>query len=147
MRSSMKGAAFVMPMREEFVLEVLRKYEDFTSLNDDTAASVIAWELYDPSVVVANDHGCFANRGFHLNSLIMPMWTKSENDKQCRQWAQDVSLMFKQEIVEHGVTASHGFEGGVSVRSKKGSVMLYGNYDVSGETQAWQRETDKVIAI
>ena len=50
MRSSMKGAAFIMPMRDEFVLEMLKSYEDFTSSNDDTAASVLAWELYDPSL-------------------------------------------------------------------------------------------------
>jgi len=47
--------------------------------------------------------------------------------------------MFKKEIEDHGVTASDGVEGGASVRSKKGSVMLYGNYDVSGVTRTWPK--------
>lgn len=131
MRSSMKGAAFVMPLREEFVNEVLASYETFTSSCDDANDSLIAWELYDPCVVAAGEKGCFANRGYHLNSLIMPTWSKAENDPFCRQWARDASNMFKAEIETHGETASDGIEGGASVRGKKGAVLLYGNYDVS----------------
>lgn len=131
MRSSMKGAAFVLPLREQFVDEVLAKYESFMSSCDDAGASIVAWELYDPSVVATTEKGCFANRGYHLNSLIMPMWTKPENDKMCRQYARDVSNMFKKEIEEHGETPSDGIEGGASIRGKKGAVLLYGNYDVS----------------
>lgn len=59
------------------------------------------------------------------------MWTKPENDQSCRQFARDVSDMFKKEIETQGNTASEGIEGGVGVRGKKGAVMLYGNYDVS----------------
>jgi hypothetical protein len=132
MRSSMKGAAFVLPLREEFVHSVLATYKEFTASCDDAQESLVAWELYDPCVVAKSDNGCFANRGLHLNSLIMPTWTKEENDQQCRQWARDVSNMFKKEIEAHGVTASEGVEGGASVRGKKGAVLLYGNYDVSG---------------
>jgi hypothetical protein len=115
MRSSMKGAAFVMPLREEFVHSVLATYEEFT----------------DPCVVAKLDNGSFANRGLHLNSLIMPTWSKEENDQLCRQWARDVSNMFKKDIEAHGKTASEGIEGGASIRGHKGAVLLYGNYDVS----------------
>ncbi|KAK5111596.1 hypothetical protein LTR85_011825 [Meristemomyces frigidus] len=130
MRSSMKGAAFVLPIREEFVHSMLGKYQEFNKQCDDAAASLVAWELYDPSKVVASDEGSFANRGYHLNSLIMPMWTKAENDQQCRQWAREMSLMFKDELEAHGQTTSDGIEGGASVRGHKGAVLLYGNYDV-----------------
>jgi FAD/FMN-containing dehydrogenase len=132
MRSSMKGAAFVLPLREEFVHSILATYEEFTASCGDAQESLVAWELYDPCVVAKCDNGCFASRGLHLNSVIMPTWTKEENDQHCRQWARDVSNMFKKEIEAHGETASEGIEGGASVRGKKGAVLLYGNYDVSG---------------
>lgn len=126
----MKGAAFVLPIREQFFTDMLTKYDDFNTRCDDAAASVVAWEVYDPTKVVASDEGCFANRGYHLNSLIMPLWTKAENDQQCRQWAREMSLMFKHELEAHGQTTSKGVEGGASVRGHKGAVLLYGNYDV-----------------
>ena len=61
----------------------------------------------------------------------MPVWTKPDNDQLCRQFARDVSNMFKKEIEEHGERASEGLEGGAGIKGKKGAVMLYGNYDVS----------------
>jgi hypothetical protein len=131
MRVSMKGAACVMPLREAFVNKILDTYEKFTTECADAKETLVAWELYDPCVVAKKDNGCFANRGYHLNSLIMPTWSKEGNDGFCRQWARDVSNMFKQEIEAHGETASEGIEGGASVRGKKGAVLLYGNYDVS----------------
>lgn len=130
MRSSMKGAAYVLPIREEFFNDMFAKYEEFNKQCDDAAASVVAWELYDPCKVAEGDAGCFANRGYHLNGLIMPMWSKAENDQLCRQWARDMSNRFKQEIEAHGLPPSKGIEGGASVRGKKGAVLLYGNYDV-----------------
>ncbi|KAI7372242.1 hypothetical protein KC336_g20700 [Hortaea werneckii] len=129
MRSSMKGAAYVMPIREEFFMDMFEKYEQFNAECDDAGASVVAWELYDPCKVVEYDTGCFANRGLHLNGLIMPMWSKADNDQLCRQWARDMSNRFKREIEVHGLPPSKGIEGGASVRGNKGAVLLYGNYD------------------
>lgn len=63
------------------------------------------------------------------------MWSKPENDQQCRQFARDVSNMFKKEIERAGTESSEGIEGGASVRGSKGAVMLYGNYDVSKATK------------
>ena len=134
MRVSMKGAAYVLPIREEYFTEILAKYEAFQGNCDDAAASIVAWELYDPCKVVASEEGCFANRGYHLNSLIMPTWSKPENDQQCRQWARDMSMHFKHELEAHGMPTSKGVEGGASVRGNKGAVLLYGNYDVSSIT-------------
>nr|POE53384.1 fad-linked oxidoreductase [Quercus suber] len=131
MRSSMKGAAFKLPIREKFVTDMLGLFDDFHASCSDAGQSIVAWELFDPSVVVANENGCFANRGYHLNSLILPSWTNSENDQKCRQWARDMSLMFKAELQAQGELASDGVEGGVGVRGHKGAVLLYGNYDVS----------------
>lgn len=131
MRSSMKGAAHMMPLRQQFVEDVWKTYDAFIDTCSDAAPSVVAWELYDPCQVAASDEGSFANRGWHFNSLVMPMWTQPENDSKCRQFARDLSNMFKQEIQSHGAQASGGVEGGAAVRGRKGAVMLYGNYDVS----------------
>ncbi|KAK3650875.1 hypothetical protein LTR22_012351 [Elasticomyces elasticus] len=129
MRSSMKGAAFVLPLRDGFVHEVLATYEAFTASCDDANGSLVSWELYDPSIVVHSDKGSFANRGFHLNNLIMPMWTQPIHDQKCRQWARDVSNMFKKEMEVHNEMATKGLEGDMSLRGNKGAVLLYGNYD------------------
>ncbi|KAK5744225.1 hypothetical protein LTR17_002255 [Elasticomyces elasticus] len=128
-RSSQKGAAFVMPIRETFVANVLDKFNVFMDAQPDAAASMMAWELFDPTVVVASEEGCFANRGYHLNSLIMPLWKEAEHDGECRQFARDISLEFKKELEAHSEQASDGIEGGASIKGKKGAVMLYGNYD------------------
>ena len=116
MRSSMKGAAFMMPLREKFVHDVKAAYDQFIETCEDAAPSVVAWELYDPCKVASSDEGSFANRGTHFNSLVMPMWSKPENDQRCRQFARDLSNMFKEEIQSHGEQASRGIEGGASVR-------------------------------
>ncbi|TKA74512.1 hypothetical protein B0A55_08049 [Friedmanniomyces simplex] len=128
-RSSMKGAAFVLPIRESFVTHIIGKYNTFMDTQPDAAPSLMAWELFDPTVVVASEKGCFANRGYHLNSLIMPMWSKAENDMECRHFAREMSLEFKKELEAHGERTSEGVEGGASVKGKKGAVLLYGNYD------------------
>lgn len=74
MRSSMKGAAFMMPLREEFLQEVKDLYDKFIDKCEDAAPSVVAWELYDPTKVALGEEGCFANRGHHFNGLVMPMF-------------------------------------------------------------------------
>ena len=133
LRASMKGAAFSMPIRTGFVMEVLDNYVKFTEGNDDTHVSLILWEIYDPAQVVAREEegqgGSFANRGWHLNGLICPLWTKMENDQVCRQWAREINEMFKKELEAQGKETGAGVDGGVGLRGKKGAVLLYGNYD------------------
>ena len=68
MRSSMKGAAFVFPIRAQFVTDMLGKYEQFHASCPDAGASLIAWELFDTSKIISSKVGSFANRGYHLNS-------------------------------------------------------------------------------
>lgn len=113
----------MLPLREQFVNDIKDAFEKFIDSCDDATGTVIAWELYDPCKVASLEEGSFANRGYHFNSLVMPMWTKADNDQRCRQFARDVSNMFKNEIEEHGNKASEGLEGGVGVRGKKGAVM------------------------
>ena len=133
MRSSMKGAAFQLPIREPFVTDMISEYERLITSCPDAGQSLIAWELMDPSKVVAGDAGCFANRGYHLNAVVMPMWTQALDDQQCRQWARDLSEKFKTELEKHGEETGDGVEG-AGIVGPKGAVMLYGNYDVSSQS-------------
>jgi FAD/FMN-containing dehydrogenase len=131
LRASMKGAAFTTPIRGGFVQEVLDEYVKFTDGNEDTGNSLVLWELNDPAqIVAAGQVGCFANRGWHLNGMICPLWTKEENDSDCRQWARLINEMFKKELETEGKeVAGKGVDGGVGIRGNKGAVLLYGNYD------------------
>lgn len=144
MRSSMKGAAFVMPLRAEFVSNIIAEYDKFLSEVPDAAASLIAWELYDPVKLSSLQTGSFANRGHHLNGLVMPLWEKPDSDGICRKWARDMSILFKNELEAHGEEAGNGVDGGVGRRGHKGAAMLYGNYDVSCMPSLLRRETDKL---
>jgi hypothetical protein len=130
LRASMKGTAFTMPIRTSFVHKALDAYTQFTDGNNDTGISLVLWEVYDPAQVVAHEAGSFANRGWHLNGMVCPIWSKPEHDAHCRQWARDMTALFKKELEEvAGEKTGNGVEGGVGLRGKKGATMLYGNYD------------------
>ncbi|OAP59277.1 hypothetical protein AYL99_06575 [Fonsecaea erecta] len=135
LRASMKGTSFTMPIRAGFVTDVLREYTAFTDGNDDTGISLVLWEVYDPAQVVAHGGdddraGSFANRGWHLNGMICPIWTKPDHDAACRQWARDLTALFKAELESQaGQETGTGVDGGVGLKGKKGATMLYGNYD------------------
>lgn len=130
MRASMKGAAYAMPIRADYVNELVGEFVQFTEANDDAKGSIIMFELYDAAKVVEfQDNGSFANRGWHLNGLILPMWIDKENDMKFRQWARDMNEKFKKELELAGHETGKGVEGGVGVRGSKGAVLLYGNYD------------------
>ncbi|KAK5088875.1 hypothetical protein LTR05_003097 [Lithohypha guttulata] len=131
LRSSMKGSSFQLPLQPTFVSEVQQMYTDFfTADPEDRGITLLMFELYDPWKNMQSSHGSFANRGTHMNALICPIWKSAESDAQCRQWARDLNEMFKKQLVSQGVeTSEGGAAGGVAPRSKKGGVMLYGNYD------------------
>lgn len=126
MRVSMKGSSFQLPVRPRFVGEVLRSFDSFIEATPDAAASMILWEMYDPTAMVTQSTGgSFANRGFHLNSMIAPFWSDEANDTVCRQWARDAAELFKEENKKWG--ASTGKNG--EMKGSQGAVMIYGNYD------------------
>lgn len=137
LRSSMKGAAFTMPLRKEFVEEVLANFIQFTEGNEDAKGSIIFYEMYDTKKIVESDFGSFASRGSHLNGMIMPLWTKSENDQAFRKWARDINEKFKGELQRSGLETGKGVEGGVGIRGDKGAVLLYGNYDRKSTISWW----------
>lgn len=126
MRVSMKGGSFQLPIRAEFVNEVVSSFDNFIQGTSDAAASMVLWEMYDPTAMVRKSTGgSFANRGFHLNSMIAPFWTDEKNDTVCRQWARDVAEMFKEENKRWGAQTGKSGE----MKGEKGAVMIYGNYD------------------
>lgn len=129
LRASMKGAAFTMPLRTASVQDMLSNFIQFTADNEDAKGSIIFYEMLDTIKVTEFDAGSFANRGPHMNALIMPLWTKTENDQAYRKWARDVNVLFKEELQRSGHDTGKGVEGGVGIRGSKGAVLLYGNYD------------------
>lgn len=80
LRASMKGAAYSLPLRPGFVQTVVDEVQKFTRTNKDATISMVMWEMFDAIQVAATDAGSFANRGWHLNGMICPVWTKPEND-------------------------------------------------------------------
>ncbi|KAH7378975.1 FAD binding domain-containing protein [Cadophora sp. MPI-SDFR-AT-0126] len=122
-RVSMKGAVFSLPLQPEFVQEVLGEYVKFTEEAADMAGTMIIYELYDPYVVntrASNQDTSFANRGWHMNAMVTPYWTKPENDALGRQWARDTSVIFDKWFAKSGREQRAG---------DYGTVLAYGNYD------------------
>lgn len=74
----------MMPIREQFVHDIKGAYDGFIETCEDAAPSVVAWELYDPVKVATLDQGSFANRGYHFNSLVMPMASTYALNDVCR---------------------------------------------------------------
>ncbi|KAF2842541.1 FAD binding domain-containing protein [Patellaria atrata CBS 101060] len=131
-RASMKGVAFEIPLRADFVLETFEQYQKFTTDIPEAAGTVIMWEMMDATKVVSiagNDEAGFANRGWHMNGVVMPFWSDKAKDAACRQWARDMADKFREELIRDGVEPGRGVEGGVGKRGDHGAVMLYGNYD------------------
>ncbi|GIZ46264.1 hypothetical protein CKM354_000939600 [Cercospora kikuchii] len=124
-RSSMKGAAFTLPIRDTFFLDIVRRYQEFMQRCPEASGSLVGWELMDPTKLCASDNGSFATRGFHLNSVIMPMWKSASLDDTCRNWARQIGSRFQDEL---------DCSMGKGVRSDRGAVLLYGNYDQYDET-------------
>lgn len=135
LRASMKGAAFVMPLRAEFIQQMFEEYEKFMNSSDDVGISLLLWELLDPAKLAELSAGSFANRGMHFNGMICPIWTKPENDQQCRQWARTMNEHFKKELELHGKKTGPSDEV-ATVRGKKGALMAYGNYDQAPDTKS-----------
>lgn len=130
-RASLKGAAFELPVRSDFVLSVLEAYSKFTDENPDAAGSQVMWELLDPTrlVAVTNFDTAFANRGLHFNAAVAPLWWDEKNDQECRQWSRDVTLLFKHELQRGGAETGESNDGWIGKKGSHGATMVYGNYD------------------
>lgn len=130
LRSSMKGSAFKLPLKPEFVQDVSNMYtEFFTADPEERGITLLMYELVDSHKITQSSKGSFANRGQHMSALICPIWKNESSDTECRQWARVVNERFKQELEKSGTETSDGGAGGVAPRGKKGAVLLYGNYD------------------
>jgi FAD binding domain len=118
-RVSMKGASFTLPLRFDFVKSTMDAYATFTEDLPDSGASLLMYEIIDPSKIceVGNQETAFANRGWHMNAMVGPLWESEVYDVRARAWAREVAEMFKVELQR-----SKGKENG-------DGVMVYGNYD------------------
>ena len=128
LRASMKGAAYQLPLRPAFIQQMFEEYEKFMNSSDDFGVSLLLWELFDPLQVTALSAGSFANRGMHGNGMICPIWTKPENDQQCREWARMMNEHFKKELDRQGEETGPSEEV-ATMRGTKRATQFYGNYD------------------
>ncbi|OAL00196.1 FAD-binding domain-containing protein [Phaeosphaeriaceae sp. SRC1lsM3a] len=130
-RFSIKGSSFELPIRAEFVMEVLPVYSKFIADVPDAKGSAVMWELLDAGkiVEVPNSAMAFANRGRHFNSAVTPLWWDKENDTVCRQWSRNVAKMFKDELERGGARTGESTDGWIGKRGEHGATMVYGNYD------------------
>ncbi|KAL5114013.1 hypothetical protein ACEQ8H_008118 [Pleosporales sp. CAS-2024a] len=130
-RVSLKGSAFELPIRPDFVVSILESYTKFTDEVDDAKGTQIMWELLDPNKIieVPNTAMAFANRGRHFNTAIAPLWWDEANDEACRQWSRDVAKLFKAELERGGVETGESNDGWIGKRGEHGATMVYGNYD------------------
>lgn len=125
----MKGSSFQLPMQPSFVQDVKNRYAEFFDADpEERGITLLMFELYDPWATVQSSAGSFANRGTHFNALICPIWKTESSDATCRQWARDLNERFKQELQKHASQVNKG-DSDAAPRGKKGSVMIYGNYD------------------
>jgi hypothetical protein len=123
-RVSMKGASFTLPLRFDFVKSTMDTYTSFTSEVPNSDESLLLYEIMDPSKIceVGNTETGFANRGWHMNAMVGPLWKSEEYDGKARQWAREVAEMFKVEL-------ARGKSMGRDVDVEKDGVGVYGNYD------------------
>lgn len=129
LRCSMKGSSFQLPMQPSFVQDVKNRYAEFFNADpEERGITLLMYELYDPWATVQSSAGSFANRGTHFNALICPIWKNESSDANCRQWARDLNERFKEELRKHTSQVNQG-DSDAAPRGKKGSVMIYGNYD------------------
>jgi len=118
-RSSLKGCAFQLPIREEFARNLLESFSRFTEQVPDAAGSFVQFDLLDPTVIAtkaSNTDMAFCNRGYHFNGAAEVFWHSAENDQICRQWARDIAGIFKAEL-ERGI------------QKNTGAVLMYGNLE------------------
>ena len=123
-RGSMKGVAFKLPIRPDFAQQVFDKYVQFTEAVPDATSSISLFEIMEPTKLcqlATNRDMAFANRGMHLNGLILPLWNDSTNDKACRQFARDLEADFALELEQAKMAGETDAE--------KDAVMRYGNYE------------------
>lgn len=130
-RCSIKGSSFELPVRADFVMEVMEVYKKFIADVPDAQNNAIMWELLDAGKIieVPNSAMAFANRGRHFNSAVTPLWWDKANDAVCRQWSRDVAKMFKEELERGGAETGESTDGWIEKRGEHGATMVYGNYD------------------
>ena len=142
LRASMKGAAYTLPIRPDFAQEMFTEYEKFMTSSDDFGVSLLLWELFDPTKVAESTVGAFANRGTHMNGMICPIWTKPENDQQCRAWARMMNQHFKKELERKGRETGPSGEVATVVGRKKATQVssnMFGiRVDLLMMTVLWQ---------
>ncbi|KAL8869525.1 MAG: hypothetical protein Q9174_004210 [Haloplaca sp. 1 TL-2023] len=132
-RKSTKGACFQLPMQAAFATSLFEQFSAFVKGNPDASRSLIIMEFFYPDKIckTSNRAMAFANRDFYQNIMAQPVWSEEGNDERCRQWARDMTLLFKREFETTGFSGKEG--------KVMGGIGTYGNYDGDGIREPGER--------
>ncbi|TVY83661.1 FAD-linked oxidoreductase [Lachnellula suecica] len=123
LRRGMKGSAFMAPLDTKFAASIFKDVEDFVQKVPDAESSTILFEgvSFEKVIAVPQRATSFTNRGAYGSVLIMPVWTDSKYDNDCREWMRAMATKCRAEF---------------SLRKEKGTdevtnegVGEYVNYD------------------
>lgn len=86
LRRSMKGSAFMFPLKLDTVKTLHEEFTEFVSDNKDAAMStaLIEYYPYKNLIKVQQTDTAFANRGAYGNLLYVMTWTEEKLDDVCR---------------------------------------------------------------
>ncbi|KAL1985690.1 hypothetical protein VTN96DRAFT_7438 [Rasamsonia emersonii] len=126
-RKHENGSSAMAPLDPVFLDRMFDDFAQFLKTVPDAQRSTVAFEVHNPypTMRVGQTGTAFPDRGNQVNVLIIPTWTKEENDEACRNWCREFSAKVGEEFERRKR------EEGVDEVTKT-SVGVYSNYDGLG---------------
>ena len=118
-----KGASFVAPLRPDFIRSLIAELEAVHKEVPAAKRTLINMEFHSPDIWCKTPPGTmsYANRGKHMNVLIMPFWSKREDDQTIRSFVKRIAAMYDAELEKIREERGHPKD--------MANILEYGNYD------------------
>ena len=99
-RKATAGGSVIAPLEERFLGELFMQLEDLVAKCRDAERSIVGFEFHNPyaAMRVGNKGTAFADRGNHGNVLVVPTWSKEENDGVCVEWCRKLGRTVDEEF-------------------------------------------------
>ena len=122
-RRCSKGAAYVTPIRPEFLQSIHADLKALTERVPGAIDTKLVFEFHKPDqwCKISNSDMAFPNRGNHENVMIGPCWKDESDDYVCRSWMADVAQKFQRELKRVQAAAENP--------KAVGEIKEYSNYD------------------
>jgi len=126
-RKDMRAGSIMAPLDIPFLQNLFADLEHLIQTVPDADKSWMGFELHNPTATMklSQTETAFPNRGRHGTFLLIPAWTKEENDEFCREWGESVDAWTRTEFRRRQT------EPGVDEITKTSSGM-YPNYNGAG---------------